>query len=186
MAIQSNQPSMSWVLVGSRCPWSKLMKSRGIVHPGERESWAFVLWRLFVRCFEEILRVFFGFLRGVGPKNGELQASGKLFFVFQATVYSSLMYFLFICTLHLKISLLPVLHPSGAKCVHYIASRCHFLCSLWSTLKFNKAQCACFPPCCRHAVMEKECRNECIDLCLSLPDRSRWGTGSFSLADGLY
>lgn len=173
MAIQSNQPSMSWVLVGSRCPWSRLMKSRGIVHPGERESWAFVLWCLFVRCFEEILNSLGFFLRGVGPKNGGLQASGKLFLVFQSTVYSSLMYFLFIWTLFLKISLLPVLHPSGVKSVYYVASRCHFLCSLRSTLKFNKAQCVRFPPCCRHAVMEKECRNESIDLCLSLSDRSR-------------
>lgn len=78
MAIQSNQPSMSSVLVGSRCPWSRLMKSRGIAHPGERESWGFVLWCFFVEYFEELLRLFcwcccwFFFLRGVGPKNGEL------------------------------------------------------------------------------------------------------------------
>lgn len=64
MAIQSNQPSMNSVLVGSRCPWSKLMKSRGIVHPGEREAWGFVPWCFFVRMFWRNFEVFvfFGFV----------------------------------------------------------------------------------------------------------------------------
>lgn len=185
MAIQSNQPSRSWVLVDPRCPWSRLMKSRGIVHPGEGEPWGLFcgasLW--------DVLKKFWGFWRGVGLKNGELQPSGKLFFVFQGTVYGSLMYFLFMYRLFLKIPLLSVMHPLGWDVYiilyAYIIKMPFFVFTV-IYVKFSEAQCMCFPPCCRHVVVEKECRNECIDLCLSLSDRSRWGSGSSSLADGLY
>lgn len=81
MAIQSNQPSVNWVLVSSRCPWSRLVKSREIVHPGEREAWGvcFVVFlgELFWRNFESCFVFGFFFLRGVGPKNGELFDAGK-------------------------------------------------------------------------------------------------------------
>lgn len=142
MAIQSNQPSVNWVLVSSRCPWSRLVKSREIVHPGEREAWGggFVLWCSLVSCFEEILRVVlflvFFFERCWTKEwgavwHGEecLQASGKLFFVIQGTVSSSLMCFLFMCMLFLKYfyclycsplgwNVYIILHKDATVCVH--------------------------------------------------------------------
>lgn len=85
MAIQSNQPSVNWVLVSSRCPWSRLVKSREIVHPGEREAWGGggkglfcdVPWWAILKKFWELFCFSFFFLRGVGPKNGELFDTGK-------------------------------------------------------------------------------------------------------------
>lgn len=38
----------------------------------------------------------------------------------------------------------------------------------------------------RHAGMGEKCRKACIDLYLSLFDKSRWWVQSFSSADGLY